>query len=401
MKKKKYSIGLATILILCFIISGAIFNNSNLTLGNKGPNKDVATTLDKNEKPSSNTVGKEENKEEVETVLQGNAAEIHFINTGNSDSILIISEDKSVLIDGGDNDDEQLVANYIKNKGIKKLTYVISTHPDADHCGGLDGVVSSLDVGQVFVANGSAETKTYTDFINAAANKGLSPSVPLEGSEYELTKGSYIKFFNTNGGSDSNESSLVTLFVNGEDKFLFMGDAEEETEREIINQLCDVDVLKIGHHGSKTSTTQEFLNKVNPEFAVILVGANNKYNHPASAPMALLQNKGVELHRTDECGDIIFKSTGKGVSTSCGKASFTPGDKNGTSTSGNTKGDSSNTVTPPLVGDTVADNGKFIITESGSKYHLPSCSTIKKVKAEVTREEAEAQGYEPCGRCHP
>lgn len=250
-----------------------------------------------------------------------NNTEIHFINTDNSDSILIKGE-KNVLIDGADNDDEDFLVNYIKKEGILELDYIIATHSHADHIGGLDSVVKNLDVNTVFVSNGSSDTKTYKDFINALANKKLFPSVPLEDTKFDLGNGAYMQFFNTNGGSDTNNQSLVTLYINGNDKFLFTGDADTETEDEILSKLPDINVLKIGHHGSRTSSSEEFLDKTKPEYAVITVGKDNKYGHPHKATMEKVRNRNIEVHRTDECKDIIFTSTSNGVTTSCIPGSY-------------------------------------------------------------------------------
>lgn len=418
MKQKRFFGSLAATLLALFIVGivtkqpvdGSIINSSSTshkTIVEESSGQDISK-VDK-EIPSIKVEEQEEGKGGQQPEVAAIAAQVHFIDTGNSDSILIINGDKSVLIDGGDNDDEALVSSYIKNQGIESLTYVIATHPDADHIGGLDAVLNSIPVENLFVSNRSAESKTYRDFINAAANKGINPSVPLEGSEFKLTDNSYIKFFNTDGGRDANESSLVTLFINGNDKFLFMGDAESETEKQIATSLSQVDVLKVGHHGSKTSTTESFLERVAPKYAILLVGANNKYNHPASEVMSKLENKKIEVHRSDECGHIIFESTGKGISTSCGVGSYTPGDKEKATTSSgdrvnNTSSSNSSSLNNSSAQSTNNEgtfSGKFIITQTGTKYHLPSCSTIKQIKLEVTREEAEAQGYGPCGICNP
>ena len=257
----------------------------------------------------------------IESSISKNS-EIHFINTGNSDSILIKGE-KNVLIDGGDNDDEQLIVDYLKKQGVKKVDYLIATHNHADHIGGLDSVVDNLDIGQVLVSNGDATTKTYRDFITSLSDKKLKPSVPLKDAKFDLGNGAYMQIFNTNGGSNTNEESLVTLYVNGQDKFLFTGDAEKETEKEILSLVPDVDVLKVGHHGSRSSTTQQFLDKVNPEFAVITVGKDNRYHHPHRAVMDKLKTKKIEVHRTDECGTVIFESTGSGVKTDCKAGTYT------------------------------------------------------------------------------
>lgn len=248
--------------------------------------------------------------------------EIHFISTGNSDAILIKGE-KNVLIDGGDNNDEDSIVDYLKKQGVKKIDYLIATHNHADHIGGLDSVVDNLDIGQVLVSNGDATTKTYRDFITSLSDKKLKPSVPLKDAKFDLGNGAYMQIFNTNGGSNTNDQSLVTIYVNGQDKFLFTGDAEKETEKEILSLVPDVDVLKVGHHGSRSSTTQQFLDKVNPEYAVITVGKDNKYHHPHRAVMDKLKTKKIEVHRTDECGTIIFESTGNGVKTDCKEGTYT------------------------------------------------------------------------------
>ncbi len=141
-----------------------------------------------------------------------------------------------MLIDGGDNGDENLILDYLKRNNVKSLDYMIATHPHADHIGGLDGIINSISVKQLLVANGDSDTSTYKDFINAASTKNLQPSVPLEGIEFSMGNNSKFKVFNSNGGSNSNEQSLVVLFENGKDKVLLTGDAEKETESEILKK---------------------------------------------------------------------------------------------------------------------------------------------------------------------
>ena len=355
-------------------------------------------------------------------------ATVHFINTGNSDAILILQDDKSVLIDAGDNDDEELVVNYLNNLEIKKIDYLVNTHPDADHCGGLDAVINNFEIGTFFVGNGSSDSQTYTDVINATANKGINPSVPLEESKFELTSNSYIQFFNTAGGSDSNESSLVTLFVNGEDKFLLTGDAGTETENKILSKMQDVDVLKIGHHGSKNSTTQSFLDKVNPEYAVILTGKNS-YGHPHSEVLSKLESANIEIHRSDECGDIIFKSTGEGVSTGCTEGTYLANDKESREEA-ERKAEEERVAAEKAEQERIAAEEARLAQEAeaerqaeeakkaeeasqennvsqmvwlsatGDKYHsINNCGRMNPDKArQVTLEEAQSR-YEPCSKC--
>ena len=224
-------------------------------------------------------------------------SEIHFINTGNSDAILIIKDGKAALIDGGDNDDEDLVSSYIKKQGISELEYVFATHPHADHIGGLDRVAKEIKINKLYVSNGEAETKSYRDFINAAASKGLYPSVPLLGSKFDLA-GSTFEVLSVANTNDPNNNSIVLLYTNGNDKILLMGDAEKEVEQNL--NVGDIDLLKVGHHGSYSSSSKLFIDKINPEYAVILVGEDNKYGHPHKETMDTLKEKGLEVHRSDE-----------------------------------------------------------------------------------------------------
>lgn len=354
--KSIYGICIA-FLLMFFGIGGATYSpsldsniNTTTNIQDNDKNDEEDKSVEESDSIAENSSNKEDKKEESEEQIVNNIeAEIHFIDTGNSDAILIKQGDKSVLVDAGDNNDEELIVNYLKKLNINKLNYVISTHPDADHCGGLDAVFNNFKVDKLLVGNGSSESKTYSDFINAAANKGISPSVPLEGSEHKLTDNSYIKIYNVKGiDGDSNESSLVTLFVNGNDKILLMGDAGEKTEAKLINYFSDVDLLKVGHHGSKTSTTQAFLDKINPKSAVILVGDNNKYGHPAIETMSRLETKKIHIHRTDECGNIVYKSTGSGVTTECSiKGSYEAGKKKEEVSENNTSSNNTNSQAKP------------------------------------------------------
>lgn len=382
---------------------------------------------------NKNELKKNDEVEETTTTVIGEEkfteATVHFINTGNSDAILIVQDDKSVLIDAGDNDDESLMVNYLNNLEIKKIDYLVSTHPDADHCGGLDAVINNFEIGTFFVGNGSSDSQTYADVITTSANKGVNPSVPLEEAKIELTSNSYIQFFNTAGGNDSNEGSLVTLFVNGEDKFLLTGDAGTETENKILSKMQDVDVLKIGHHGSKNSTTQSFLDKVNPEYAVILTGKNS-YGHPHSEVLSKLESANIEIHRSDECGDIIFKSTGEGVSTECDKGTYLANDKESREEA-ERKAEEERIAAEAkaaeearlaeearvaeeariaeqerLEQEAAAQNQNNVtemvwITATGKKYHRTNdCGNTNPANArQITLEEAQ-KNYEPCKKCY-
>lgn len=333
-------------------------------------------------------------------------SEIHFINTGNSDAILIIKDGKAALIDGGDNDDEDLVSSYIKKQGISELEYVFATHPHADHIGGLDRVAKEIKINKLYVSNGEAETKSYRDFINAAASKGLYPSVPLLGSKFDLA-GSTFEVLSVANTNDPNNNSIVLLYTNGNDKILLMGDAEKEVEQNL--NVGDIDLLKVGHHGSYSSSSKLFIDKINPEYAVILVGEDNKYGHPHKETMDTLKEKGIEVHRSDECGDIMFTSTGNGLEVDCKEGSYSTGASSKYNKTENTikmESNISSIQNENIISNnnssestTIENTNSNVVywTKTGKKYHSnPNCSGMKSpIEGTIT----ESQRI-PCSKCY-
>lgn len=390
-----------TFTILLFLIIGSFADLTQSTVDTN--TNDIAAisqteSTTKNTNSNSTTVSTN-NKEENSS---GEETEIHFINTGNSDSILIIQGAKAALIDAGDNDDESRVVNYLKNQGVNELEYVFATHPHADHIGGLDAVVNSIPVKNMFVSNGDADTKTYSDFINAMSNKGVSPSVPLLNSEFKLGTAT-LTVLSVANANDPNNNSIVLEFVNGNDKALFMGDAEKEIESNL--NPGDVDLIKVGHHGSHSSSTPEFLNRVTPEYAVITCGKGNQYGHPHKETMDTLKDMNIEVHRSDECGDIVFKSTGNGFTVDCKKGSYEPGTEQQNTNTGKT------TVTPivtpkpkpqPVIEPEVETSSEVVYwTPKGKSYHTTrSCSTLSRSKTILSGTQAESGKSDPCDRCH-
>lgn len=392
-----------TFTILLFLIIGSFADSTQSTVDTNtndsiAVSKSESTT--KNTSSNSNAVSSN-NKKENST---GEEAEIHFINTGNSDSILVIQGTKAALIDAGDNDDEQRVVSYLKKHGVTELEYVFATHPHADHIGGLDAVVDSIPVKNLFVSNGDADTKTYSDFINAIANKGVHPSVPRLDSEFKLGSATF-KVISVANANDLNNDSIVLEFVNGKDKALFMGDAEKEIESNL--NPGDVDLIKIGHHGSHSSSSQDFLERVTPEYAVITCGKDNKYGHPHKETMDTLKDMNIEVHRSDECGDIVFKSTGNGFTVDCKKGSYEPGIEQE-----NTNTDKT-TVAPILTPkpkpqpvsepEAEAESSSEVVywTPKGKSYHTTkSCPTLSRSKTILSGTQSESGKSDPCDRCH-
>lgn len=333
-------------------------------------------------------------------------ARIHFIDTGNSDAILIEQQGHAALIDGGDNNDETLVVDYIKRLGIQSLDYVIATHPDADHIGGLDAVISQLEVNQVLVGNGKATTKTYTDFIEAIMNKGLTPSVPLLGSTFSLGEAS-LKVLSVANEKDVNNCSLVMLYTYDDTKVLFMGDADQSIEKNIdLNAVGDVDLIKVGHHGSKTSSNETFVKGVSPEYAVITCGTGNKYGHPDQETLDVLEHLEITTYRTDQMGDIIFEITEQGISL----LNDVPEQGIGINSEKQEGTQSNNSIVETMQDSEEAkvesveafnpSETKNIVyfTESGKRYHSnANCSDMKNP---ITASIDEVEGRTPCQKCY-
>lgn len=242
--------------------------------------------------------------------------QVHFIDVGQGDSTLIITPDKkTVLIDAGDEQHSSRTTGYIKSQGIDKLDLVIATHPDADHIGGMDKIIKNFDIGMFSMPLVSKDTKQYKEIKQELKNKKLKNKPLYTGDGLSVGKDVKLQILSPQKNrtySDTNEYSIVARLLYKEVSFLFMADATMENEIAIINDFDDIraDVLKLGHHGSSTSTSDYFLGKVNPSIGVISCGKNNKYGHPHKEVMNLLEKYNIIIFRTDKQGSIVLKSDG-------------------------------------------------------------------------------------------
>ena len=241
---------------------------------------------------------------------------IYFIDVGQADSILITNNDAFMLIDAGNNEDGEDVVNFIKDKGITKLDYVIGTHPHEDHIGGLDDVINSdIEISNIYMPQIETTTKTFEDVIDAIQNKGLSITSPKEGDTFNVGNASLEVMTDSILDEDNlNLSSITLLMQYGNNKFLFMGDAEEENEE--TKDWPKVDLLKVGHHGSNTSSSDKFLNETKPTYSIIMAGEGNSYGLPTEETLNKLQNIGSTIYRTDLNGTIEVISDGENIEVS-------------------------------------------------------------------------------------
>lgn len=233
---------------------------------------------------------------------------VYFIDVGQADSILITNQQEAMLIDAGNNADGRQVVEFIKNKGISKLDYVVGTHPHEDHIGGLDDVINEFEIENILLPDITTNTKTFEDVIDAIENKDLQITVPNIGDKFELGESDFEIKSTIIDKNNLNLASLVIRMEFGNTSFLFMGDAEIQNEKSCRWEKSTV--LKVGHHGSNTSSSTSFLKQVNPQISVIMVGVENDYGHPKKEIINRLEKINTQIYRTDEDGTIWITSDG-------------------------------------------------------------------------------------------
>lgn len=248
-----------------------------------------------------------------------NNLEVHFIDVGQGDATLIKSGEHAMLIDAGDNSKGTTVQLYLKKQGIEKLDYLVLTHTDADHIGGADVIVTKYDIDTIFLGDFEKDNQTYRELMEAIEYRNMNYSVPEVGSEYQLGNASFTIIAPNFTYDNPNDTSIGLVLRNGENTFLFSGDAEAEAEADILSNGMDIDidVYHAAHHGSSTSSTQAFLKAMTPIYSVISCEKNNSYGHPHRETLDSFQSMGIEVFRTDEQGSIVAYSDGKELTWSC------------------------------------------------------------------------------------
>ena len=348
-------------------------------------------------------------------VAEGSSFEIHYIDVGQADAALVLCDGQAMLIDGGNAEDSNLIYAYLKKLSLDHLQYIVCTHAHEDHVGGLAGALNYATVDVAFSPVTSYDSRAFGNFVTYLDKQGVSITIPKAGDSFSLGSATVSILGPINSSDDPNNTSIVLRIVYGDTSFLFTGDAEREEEQDILNAgyTLDSTVLKVGHHGSETSTSYVFLREIMPEYAVISVGTGNSYGHPTDAVLSRLRDADVKVYRTDLQGDVICTSDGKTVSFSVARnadadtlASVGP---NSTQSGGNTgTTQPEQTDTPSQEEPTNAPVGTdYILNTNTHKFHYPGCSSVKQMAEKNkqsftgTRDEVIAMGYDPCGRCHP
>lgn len=365
------------------------------------------------EDPQENTTVQEslrENAAALESISGSDAAfselQVHFIDVGQGDSTLILCGSEAMLIDAGDNDKGTTLQLYLQRQGVEALTYVIGTHPDSDHIGSLDVILTKFDCATVILPETASDTAAYRDVIDAMAYRNYQNTPPLTGDSYRLGDAEFTIIAPNGEYDNDNNSSVGIRLVHGNNSFLFTGDAEAEAEADILQNGIDIraDVLHAGHHGSATSGSRDFISRVAPTYAVISCGRDNPYGHPHEQTLDTLQEFDIQVFRTDEQGSIIAISDGNSITWNVEPSQTW---KAGTKPESDTAHTADTPVPSPE--SVIPENSAvtYVLNHNTHRFHEPACSSVNDIKESnredttLSREEIMAAGYVPCKICNP
>ena len=248
-------------------------------------------------------------------VGEGSTFAVHFIDVGQADCALVACDGQYMLIDGGNAGDSDLVYTYLKEQDVEHLDYLVATHLHEDHIGGLSSAPYAATIGVAFAPETDGTTKVYKNLVKSLAAQSVELTIPETGTEFQLGSARVRVLGPAKEYFDTNNTSLVLAVDYGQTTFLFTGDMEREAELDLVESGVDLSatVLKVGHHGSSSSTSYPFLREVMPQYAVISVGEGNSYGHPNEEPLSRLSDAGATVYRTDHSGTIIAYSDGTTV----------------------------------------------------------------------------------------
>lgn len=398
-KNRSGRIGSLLLTFFLLLASASVLSNS----GHTAPN---ITSIQAAEHTASVSQSAKSSSGEQKELLT-----VTFLDVGQGDAAVLQCGGQTMMIDGGKAKASSYIYSWLKKNQISYLDVMVATHTDADHIGGLPGALNYVKVGTAYCPVTSGTTKTFQSFVRYLKNQGKSITIPKAGDEFSLG-GAQVRILGpTNPQAEGNNSSIVLKVTFGDTSFLFTGDAEREEEQELLESGYDLEstVLKVGHHGSDTSTSYLFLRTVNPQYAVISVGADNTYGHPTEAVLSRLRDADVKTCRTDLQGTITAVSDGKKVTfqternadiNTLGNAG--PGQKDETGQ----KNTAVSSAGKAAASDSSAEK-TYVLNTNTHKFHDPDCSSVSQMKEKnkrivtESRDQIIADGYDPCGRCHP
>ena len=367
---------------------------------------------------------------------QAGTLTVTWLDVGQGDAAVIQCGGQSMLIDGGKPEKSSYIYAWLQQHGLSYLDVIVATHVDADHIGGLSGALNYASVGTAYCPETTGTTETFQSFVKYLAQRGKKITVPTAGETFALG-GAQVQILGPlHRAEDSNDNSIVLKVSFGATSFLFTGDAERAEEQDLLNAGVSLQstVLKVGHHGSDTSTSYPFLRAVAPQYAVISIGAGNSYGHPTEAVLSRLRDAGVTTFRTDMQGEITAVSDGQTINFSTAKnaaaetlanagAGQNANQAGGVNSATQTAGSGQNIGGAATAGAGQnagqADGGNaggaagagttssYVLNTNSHKFHRPSCSSVDTISPKnrkdvnESREQIIREGYAPCKRCNP
>ena len=322
---------------------------------------------------------------QVQVPISGNGLTVHFIDVGQADCALLECDGKYMIIDGGNVEDGQLVVSYLKQMGVETIDRVVCSHAHEDHVGGLPAVLSVFDAGKVYAPVTEYDSKVFRDFVEKAENRAGEITVPAPGDQFTLGSATCTVLGPVQEYDETNDTSIVLKVSYGDSDFLFTGDMEVTAENDMIDHWgenfdWEVEVLKVGHHGSDTSSGYRFVYETNPTYGIISVGEGNSYNHPNEEPLSRLKDAGVVIFRTDYLGHVIATTDGTDITFTWENQNAAPEDAE--------PGD------PAM---------KILYGNKKSKtFHAYDCKNLPGENNRVEfadYDQAIAAGFKPCGSC--
>lgn len=309
---------------------------------------------------------------------------IRFIDVGQGDAALIQCEGESMLIDGGPPEASSIIYSTLRKNQVNKLKYIVATHPDSDHIGGLSGALNYATTKKCFCSVKEHDAKPFESLKKYLRKQNVFITVPKAGDKVKLGSAVVTFLGPLNDSGDTNNNSLVVRLEYGNNSFIFMGDAETAEEAQILERWKDLksDVIKIGHHGSESSTSKELLDGVQPKYAIVSVGQDNSYGHPVQSILDRLESAKTTIYRTDLQGDITIVSDGSRLAVYTEKYNTTVHVK-------------------------IPTESAYVLNISSGKFHVPTCDGVKDMKPKnrqdttKSREELMDEGYTPCKLCNP
>lgn len=363
---------------------------------------------------------------------------VTWLDVGQGDAAVIQCGGQSMLIDGGKPEKSSYIYAWLQQHGLSYLDVIVATHVDADHIGGLSGALNYASVGTAYCPETTGTTETFQSFVKYLAKRDRNITVPTAGETFALG-GAQVQILGPlHSAEDSNDNSIVLKVSFGATSFLFTGDAERAEEQDLLNAGVNLQstVLKVGHHGSDSSTSYPFLRAVAPQYAVISVGAGNSYGHPTEAVLSRLRDAGVTTFRTDMQGEITAVSDGQTVNFSVAKnaaaetlanagAGQNAGQAGGAGSAAQNAEAGQNAAAAGAAGGAAiasanagggnADGaaastttaGSYVLNTNRHKFHLPGCASVETISPKnrkdvnESREQIISEGYAPCKRCNP